>query len=1171
MKILSRSSAPRRSSTANWLEPTSFRPEDLLDELQDEEETNTNGDEFSNGKSGNGTTGQSKDDSLTDSETIKEHSMNIEKTTKRTLLAALLVLIVGSVASCSFLYMGISNTKQDNSGEFERRASDLAKSIDSSWKDYDAAALWVHQACRNWRTDNFTSEDFEILYHYTTSGGLDFEMVQWNPNITHQERPQMERQGLDIWGPYAGYQGGITGLEPDPANPEELVFKNRSEQPFYFPIQFGEPKELVGKAGNYDVYSAPWEAVTIDKALQTGEPALTGRFMLVGTASENAGYSVALYHPGAPLPDKFNSKPRDLTSLVVSIGALLKRAARDQAVTLSVYLFDKTNNKLDPYVAPQFLSGVEIRVLHETVHHDQQTNQTTTTTTITNPQAETSYDALHKDTDLYYEREMEIGGRVWTVVVVPVQGTYVADLASVVVSGVMIFVASALLAVWMIHNMYQSIAMHRVITKAAAEASIVSNLFPPAVRERMIQDAQIKARRLKDLKSANKQKQKDVFVNGETGERSVLSKSRLNTLLTSEGIFGSKPIAELHPYTTLMFADLVGFTAWSSVREPSQVFTLLEILYHSFDMIAQRRRVYKVETVGDCYVAVCGLPKPRKDHAAVMARFANDCLNRLLKLVKALEKSLGPDTSNLGLRIGLHSGQVVAGVLRGDKGRFQLFGDAINTASRMESTGVCNRIQASSETAELLIQGGRQNWLIPRDDLVEAKGKGKLQTYFIRINEASKASDVSDDGDVLSSSFIGAAPDANLEKINRLVEWNVQVLSALLKSVVARREAMGKGSSSSNSLINTATGTGTGMVLEEVKEVITLPEFCADTLKKQVDPESVELDVEVVDQLRHLITRIASGYHFNPFHNFEHASHVTMSVIKMMSRIVDPKQQLAVKRRKGDYDKDKLDAELHDHTFGITSDPLTRFACTFSALIHDLDHLGIPNMVLIKEESPLAEKYNNLSVAEQNSVDLAWSMLMEPRYENLRSCLCCDAEEFTRFRSLVVNSVMATDIMDKNLGAARKQRWNIAFNPDNSNGSPCPDDTCAVNRKATIVIEHLIQASDVSHTMQHWHVYAKWNERLFHEMYKGYKAGRLEKDPSEGWYQGELGFFDFYVIPLAKKLFTCGVFGVSSDEFLNYAEINRKEWERKGQEMVQQYLINYKEKYESPDSGAVVP
>lgn len=88
---------------------------------------------------------------------------------------------------------------------------------------------------------------------------------------------------------------------------------------------------------------------------------------------------------------------------------------------------------------------------------------------------------------------------------------------------------------------------------------------------------------------------------------------------------------------------------------------------------------------------------------------------------------------------------------------------------------------------------------------------------------------------------------------------------------------------------------------------------------------------------------------------------------------------------------------------------------------------------------------------------------------------------------------------------------------------------------------------------QHWHVYKKWNSRLFEELYRAYKEGRAEKDPSETWYQGELGFFDFYIIPLAKKLKECGVFGVSSDEYLTYAMQNRREWEMKGQEMVEEY------------------
>jgi class 3 adenylate cyclase len=96
-----------------------------------------------------------------------------------------------------------------------------------------------------------------------------------------------------------------------------------------------------------------------------------------------------------------------------------------------------------------------------------------------------------------------------------------------------------------------------------------------------------------------------------------------------------------------MFADLVGFTAWSSVREPTQVFTLLETIYRAYDAIARRRRVFKVETVGDCYVAVAGLPEARKDHAVVMVKFANECMRRTREVTKQLDVLLGPDTADL--------------------------------------------------------------------------------------------------------------------------------------------------------------------------------------------------------------------------------------------------------------------------------------------------------------------------------------------------------------------------------------------------------------------------------------------------------------------------------------------------------------------------------------------
>ena len=155
---------------------------------------------------------------------------------------------------------------------------------------------------------------------------------------------------------------------------------------------------------------------------------------------------------------------------------------------------------------------------------------------------------------------------------------------------------------------------------------------------------------------------------------------------------------------------------------------------------------------------------------------------------------------------------------------------------------------------------------------------------------------------------------------------------------------------------------------------------------------------------------------------------------------------------------------------------------------------------------------------------------------------------------------------DKELKELRNLRWERAFSNETasvaesslssrSDGRRSAVATSSttldqVNRKATIVIEHVIQAADVSHTMQHWHVYRQWNERLFAELYQAWQQGRGERNPAEFWYEGEIGFFDFYIIPLSEKLRDCGVFGVTSDENLSYATANRAEWLRRGREVV---------------------
>ena len=109
------------------------------------------------------------------------------------------------------------------------------------------------------------------------------------------------------------------------------------------------------------------------------------------------------------------------------------------------------------------------------------------------------------------------------------------------------------------------------------------------------------------------------------------------------------------------------------------MFTLLETLYGNFDQHAKKLKVFKVETIGDCYVAVCGLPKPDEYHAVAMCKFAHYCRSQMERLTKELEPELGEGTTDLKLRVGLHSGPTTAGVLRGEKARFQLFGDTVNT------------------------------------------------------------------------------------------------------------------------------------------------------------------------------------------------------------------------------------------------------------------------------------------------------------------------------------------------------------------------------------------------------------------------------------------------------------------------------------------------------------
>jgi hypothetical protein len=377
----------------------------------------------------------------------------------------------------------------------------------------------------------------------------------------------------------------------------------------------------------------------------------------------------------------------------------------------------------------------------------------------------------------------------------------------------------------------------------------------------------------------------------------------------------------------------------------------------------------------------------------------------------------------------------------------------------------------------------------------------------------------------------------------------VEILVSFLKEVEARRQSIGASSDSMETIraAEREIQESNGVPFDEIKEFFHLPEYSAS--KAVVDPNAIQLESIVILQLRDFVQCIAHTYHANSFHNFQHANHVMLSVVKLLKRIFAPTQN----------EENTDDEAMHDYTFGITSDPLTQFSVVLSALVHDIDHSGVPNSRLSQEQERLAQIYHGKSIAEQNSVDIAWGLLMDERFDALRMVIYSTVEDLKRFRQMMVHTVLATDIMDQELSQERKQRWSATFGLDGDSKHSSAKNAGVdnkVDRKATIVIEHLMQASDVAHTMQHWHVYQKWNARLFNELYQAYKEGRSEKDPTEFWYKGEMGFFDFYIIPLAQKLKSCGVFGVSSDEYLTYARQNRAEWEEKGEALVEQLVLN---------------
>jgi guanylate cyclase len=182
----------------------------------------------------------------------------------------------------------------------------------------------------------------------------------------------------------------------------------------------------------------------------------------------------------------------------------------------------------------------------------------------------------------------------------------------------------------------------------------------------------------------------------------------------------SQTIADQFPTASILFADVVDFTPRTEHLRPAEVVGLLDDLFGHFDALAERYGLEKIKTIGDCYMVAAGVPDPRPDHARALALMALD----MLEVVDS-EDEIGQ--LGIELRIGINSGPVVAGVIGRKRRLYDLWGDAVNTASRMESHGTPGRIQITRATYELV----KEEFVCERRGTVTVKGKGDMETWYL--------------------------------------------------------------------------------------------------------------------------------------------------------------------------------------------------------------------------------------------------------------------------------------------------------------------------------------------------------------------------------------------------------------------------------------------------------
>lgn len=461
--------------------------------------------------------------------------------------------------------------------------------------------------------------------------------------------------------------------------------------PYYFPLIHEAPLHTNEPVIMYDLNSEPLRRRAISDVLADGQQHTTDWIRLVQDTQLSLNRIASL----ALTPVFFNGTIVGLSNTVFNWDSVLLQALPSFINGIDAVLSSQLSNRT---FTMRIISGAVIGVGEGDQHEsDSQVQQYKSTVSATL-------------------------GTTWTLTIYPTVSlinSYRSNGPRDRCVAVVIVILSCLI-LFGIHDYLarsRSLVLARIV---AATQRIVDDVFPKTVRARLMKQAmeeQPEAAEAAPPSAAIALIQKWVGLEA-AAERDAARRSGKLRIAASTGA-----IADVFPATTVLFADIAGFTAWSASKPPERVFFFLGTLFRAFDELAHTYSIFKVETVGDSYMAVCGLPEPTPEHALRMADFSLALLEAMADVCREV------GDVDLQLRVGLHSGSCVAGVLLGERARFQLFGDTVNTASRMESTGAPGRVQVSQETARLLHKAGC--FALDYRGKVEAKGKGSMDTFWL--------------------------------------------------------------------------------------------------------------------------------------------------------------------------------------------------------------------------------------------------------------------------------------------------------------------------------------------------------------------------------------------------------------------------------------------------------